>query len=416
MDISKIQKIAIVGSGIAGLTAAHLLHPRYQITMYEANDYIGGHTHTIDVVRQDKVYAVDTGFIVFNEKTYPHFCALLKSLGVDKQPSNMSFSYSQQPHGLEYGGDSLNGIFAKRRNLLNPRFYCFLKDINRFYQCAKQFLVKPDATISFEDWLHSQSLGKMAVDHLIKPMASAIWSTPLDQVGHIPAQFILAFYANHGLLEHRGRPPWYVVSGGSRSYVDALVKPLKDRIRLNSPVLKIRRSSSKVTIVTKDTEQKYDAVVLACHSPQALALLEQPSADEHTILSSIHYSPNIATLHTDTRAMPARKSAWSSWNFQQHQGGQTSLTYYMNLLQTINSDAHFLVSINQPAIDPDQVIASFEYEHPLYNQSSVDAQQRHDQINGQNRTFFTGAYWGNGFHEAGVTSSIEALKALNCSL
>jgi predicted NAD/FAD-binding protein len=407
------QRIAIVGSGIAGLSAAHYLHPTYDITLFEANEYLGGHTHTVVTEVAGQSYAVDTGFIVFNEHTYPHFIALLDALGVPKQLSNMSFSFRDAAADFEYGGDTLNGLFAQRRRLADPHFYRLLWDIARFNREAQACLqrgIPADQTIS--DWVSTHRYGRLFQSSYLLPLAAAIWSTPAHDILDMPLSFLFTFYQNHGLFNVVNRPPWYVVAGGSHTYVEKITAPWRESIHCNTPVRAIQRAENQVTVRTDTGSAVFDAVVLACHSDQALALLEKPTADEYDILSQIPYQENIATLHTDPAALPTQRAAWSSWHYQQHGDQTASLTYYMNKLQTLACPEPICVSINHPTIDPAHVIQTMRYAHPRYTEASVKAKSQHHRINGQQHTFYTGAYWGNGFHEDGVRTSYHALAPL----
>ena len=415
--MNEIKTVAIIGSGISGLTAAHLLQARYDITVYEACNYIGGHTNTIDVTEGSRRLAIDSGFIVFNEKTYPNFIKLIDQLKVKKQVSNMSFSFSSSSTKLEYSGDTVSSLFAQRRNLLNPKFYRFLRDIHQFNKNAKKIIKSEFNDLSLTDFISTQPCGEYFKNCYLNPLAAAIWSTPCEEIGNMPARFLLDFYHNHGLLEIKNRPQWYVIQNGSKSYIEALIKPFKHKILLNHPVLQLTRGRDAVTITTPHSKKTYDAVVIACHSNQALALLQNPSVHEQNILGSIPYINNTAILHTDSGAMPRSRRAWASWNYTQCENqGQASLTYYMNKLQSINSNTNYYVSLNHPNINPKSIIKTFQYDHPLYNHTSVAAKQQHHIINNKQRTFYTGAYWGNGFHEDGVKSSLKALVSLGVRL
>ena len=413
--MDSIKSIAIIGTGISGLTAAHLLHPKYDITLFESNDYVGGHTNTIDVERENKSFSIDTGFIVFNEKTYPNFIKLLNALNVEKQQSNMSFSFSSNRLGLEYSGDTINSLFAQRVNLISPKFYKLLNDIHHFNKKAKLF-IQTDNNMTLDEYSKKQKYSEDLHECYINPLASAIWSTPGNKVGNMPAKFILDFYANHGLLDLKNRPMWYVIKNGSKEYVKKIIKPFSNKILLNDEVHNIKRTDSSVTITTRNGVASFDAVVMACHSDQALNLLENPSDLEQEILSSIQYTKNTAILHTDINALPKNKRAWASWNYIQNCKNQASLTYYMNKLQSIKSSEDFCVSINNTDIDSRKIIKTIQYAHPLYDQKSVNAKKSHHLINNKNRTFYVGAYWENGFHEGGVVSSLTALASLGAVL
>lgn len=414
--MNDIKKIAIIGSGISGLTAAHLLHKKYEICIFEASNYIGGHTNTINIKKECGHYAVDTGFIVFNKKTYPNFIKLLDKLGVEKQESNMSFSFSSQVHGLEYSGNTLGGIFSQRKNVFNPKFYRLLKDIYSFNKRVYQLLKKNISLTTLKKFVEQERYGSYFEACYLNPLASAIWSTPTKYVSNMPASFVFNFYANHGLLDIIDRPQWYVIKGGSSQYVKKIIKPFSDAIRLNEPVKNIKRYNDFIEIETKSSHERFDAVVLSCHSDQALQLLDVPTPDEQRILKSIPYISNKAVLHTDSTMLPKSKRAWSSWNYLHQNEDVASLTYYMNKLQSLITKEDFLVSINNDNINESKIIQSFDYAHPLYSESSVEAKKQHHIINHKNRTFFTGAYWGNGFHEDGVNSSLRALSGLGVAL
>jgi predicted NAD/FAD-binding protein len=410
-----INKIAIIGTGISGLTAAYLLNKKYDITVFEQNDYIGGHTHTVNVKTNSGNYAVDTGFIVFNDRTYPNFIRLLEQLNVEKQNSNMSFSFSSEKNSMEYSGDTLSSLFAQRKNLISPQFYRLLYDIFAFNRRAKTFL-KNKQNMTLEEFIQKNRYGNLFIHSYLNPLASAIWSAPLSSIGNIPAEFILDFYQHHGLLDVVNRPQWYTVKGGSSAYITPMISSFKNKIHLSANVENIKRNDDHVLIEVNGKELEFDAVVIACHSDEAMSLLSDPSELETKILGSIPYNKNSVILHTDTNALPKSKKAWASWNYIDTKQEKASLTYYMNKLQNIQSSECFCVSVNNTSIDKDKIIETFTYTHPSYNEDSVMAKSRHLEINGQRKTFYVGAYWGNGFHEDGVISSIKALEPLGVSL
>jgi predicted NAD/FAD-binding protein len=407
------MKIAIVGTGIAGNVIAYKLRDQHEITVYEAGDYVGGHTNTIDVDIGGQTYAVDTGFIVFNDWTYPHFIQLMNELGVASQASDMSFSVQCNRTGLEYNGSSLNALFTQRLNILRPSFHRMVRDILRFNREAIEFLDREDESLTLGEYLFSNGYAREFIDHYIVPMGAAIWSA--DPVGmlNMPARFFIRFLHNHGLLNIKDRPQWRVIQGGSRSYVEKLVAGHRDRIRLRCPVRRIRRTANNVEIFTdSNNPERFDQVFLACHSDQALALLPDASPQEREVLGAIPYQRNEAVLHTDTRLMPKSRRAWGAWNYHvlDRDQGRVSLTYNMNILQALDAPVQFCVTLNNSdAIDPATVIQRIEYDHPVFMQGSVSAQQRQGEISGINRTYFCGAYWRNGFHEDGVVSALNAL-------
>jgi uncharacterized protein len=406
-------RIAIVGSGIAGLTAAHRLHPEHDLTLFEAGDHVGGHVHTHEINLGGRDYRIDTGFIVFNDWTYPNFIALLDELGVASQASDMSFSVSCGPSGLEYNGATLNSLFAQRANLFKPRFWGMLRDILRFNREAPQLLAEEGNELSLGDYLTANAYGRLFRDYYILPMGAAIWSTDPELMLGFPARFFIRFFLNHGLLAVKDRPVWRVVKGGSRAYVDRLIAPFSDRVRLNCPVTRIERQADQVKIhsLTGGMET-FDAVFLACHSDQALALLANPSPAEHEILAAIPYQPNEAVLHTDIRLLPRRRPAWAAWNYLMPEGpgGRLALTYDMNILQGLEGTETFCVTLNaSERIDPAKVLARVNYHHPLFTLEGATAQARQREINGTWRTYYCGAWWRNGFHEDGLVSALAAL-------
>ena len=409
------MRIAIIGSGIAGLTCAHLLSRRHEVTVFEAANWIGGHTHTVDVHWQGRDYAVDTGFIVFNDWTYPNFIRLLDRLGVASRPTEMSFSVHDPASGLEYNGHNLDSLFAQRRNLLSPGFWGMLRDILRFNRQAIADLDggRIAATTTLGDYLHTRGYGQRFIDHYVVPMGSAIWSMSRADMLGFPLQFFVRFCRNHGLLSVNQRPQWRVIEGGSRSYVEPLCRSFVGRIRLECPVSRITRDDNGVTVLSADGEERFDKVVFACHSDQALALLDAPSANEQEILGAIRYASNDVVLHTDTRLLPQRRKAWASWNYRlgDEQQIPAALTYDMNILQGIDAPVTFCVSLNQTdLIAPEKIIARFDYAHPQYSLAAVAAQARHAELLGPRHSYFCGAYWANGFHEDGVLSALRVAE------
>jgi predicted NAD/FAD-binding protein len=410
-------KIAVVGSGISGNVAAWQLHRQHDITVFEADSRIGGHSNTVDVPWQGQSFAVDTGFIVFNDRTYPQFTRMLDELGVSSQDSEMSFSVRCEITGLEYNGASLNALFAQRRNLLRPRFYRMLFDILRFNREAPRVLKLDEEHMTLDEFLRQGNYSDEFIRHYIMPMGAAIWSASPAGMGGVPVGFFVRFFHNHGLLSVSDRPTWKVIKGGSRNYVNKLVAGFADRIWLNTPVEWIKREGQQVELKARGREvQKFDRVFLACHSDQALALLRDPTPAEREVLGAIAYQRNEAVLHTDARLMPRRKLAWAAWNYhllrdQAANDGRVSLSYNMNILQGLKAPVDFLVTLNhRDAIDPDRVIARFDYDHPVFDPAAVAAQQRHREINGCRHTYYCGAYWRNGFHEDGVASATQAVQ------
>lgn len=410
------MKIAIIGTGIAGNLAAYRLAPNHDITVYESDSRIGGHTNTLDVALDGKIWPVDTGFIVYNDLTYPNFIALMDELGVESQASDMSFSVSSQRDGLEYNGASLNALFAQRSNLLKPSFYRMLADILRFNREAPLLLDTPANDITLGEYLDSNGYSRQFIEHYIVPMGSAIWSATAERMRAAPAMFFVRFFQNHGLLSVSDRPTWRVIKGGSMQYVEKLVRGHRDRIRLNAPVQRIRRHEEAIEVRAAGCEPEfYDRVFLACHSDQALRMLADPTPLERNVLGAIEYQDNEAVLHTDHRLMPQRRRAWAAWNYHIPEGpadpdGKVTLTYNMNILQGLDAPVEFCVTLNnRDAIDPDKVLSSIAYSHPIFTRRAIEAQQQHRAINGAQGTYFCGAYWRYGFHEDGVVSAMNAL-------
>lgn len=409
------MKIAIIGSGIAGLTSAYLLNRRHDITVFEASDWIGGHTHTVDVEVKGQRYAVDTGFIVFNDWTYPNFIRLLSQLGVGFKDTEMSFSVSDPLSGVEYNGHNLNTLFAQRRNLVSPKFIGMVRDILRFNREALQDLnnQRIDADMTLGDYLKANGYSERFIQHYIVPMGAAIWSMSLNDMLGFPLQFFVRFFKNHGLLSVSDRPQWCVIEGGSSSYVAPLTESFKQHIRLNCAVIRVERDGDGVTVHSAAGSERFDKVVFACHSDQALALLAAPTPTEQAILGALPYADNDVVLHTDTRLLPKRPLAWASWNYRL--GGPVdqpaAVTYDMNILQGIQSDTTFCVSLNQTAaIDPSKILARYTYAHPQYSLAGMAAQARWEELLGANHSYFCGAYWANGFHEDGVVSALRVAR------
>ena len=406
-------KIAIIGSGIAGNTIAHYLHAKHDITVFEAESHIGGHTHTHQVQHEGKTVNVDTGFIVFNDRTYPHFINLLNELNVAWQPSSMSFSVRCENTGLEYNGTSLNSLFAQRINLFKPSFHRMIRDILRFNKTSLELLADGNE-IKLGDYLRQGNYSQQFIDQYIVPMGAAIWSTDAKQMLSFPARFFVRFFHHHGMLTVNDRPEWRTISGGSASYVYALTAPFKHKIRLNTPVESVRRLKTSVRVKPiNGEEEKFDFVFFACHSDQALKMLLDKTAEETQILGAIPYQENTIFLHHDINLMPKRKLAWAAWNYHvtNPASNKVAVTYNMNILQGLQSVDPLLVTLNHTHdIHPDKVIKRLTYMHPVYTLAGAAAQARHSEISGINRTAYAGAYWRNGFHEDGVMSALEALK------
>jgi len=404
-------RIAIVGSGISGLVCAYVLCKYHDVVVYEANDYIGGHTHTVQTPSGSRV---DTGFIVFNRENYPNFCGLLSELGIQSQPTSMSFSARCDASGLEYSTSSLNHLFSQRKNLLNPAFYALLRDILRFNRQVTGLLEQVDEKLTVVEFLKQQLYSEVFARHFLYPISTALWSCPQEMLEEFPMRFILEFYLHHGMHKLLNQPGWNVVAGGSSHYVEKLVVPFRDRIRTSCPVSSVQRDKESVYIITKNGTERYDEVIFACHSDQSLRILgDSASIMEREMLIAFPYSKNKVTLHTDTKVLPMNKRAWASWNSQveRQPSPQAKVTYNMNMLQSLKTDQTFCVSLNQDhGIESNKVIERFEYEHPLFNTRRATVQKNHAELIRQKRSSFCGAYWGNGFHEAGVTSGLAVCK------
>lgn len=420
------KRIAIIGSGISGLTCGYLLHKDHDITLFEANDYIGGHTATKSVTVNGKSYDIDTGFIVFNDWTYPNFIKLMDTLGVERQATEMSFSVTSHAANLEYNGNNLNTLFAQRRNLLRPRFWRIVRDIVKFNKACKAVHSEELATHSETLWefIQEQKLSDDFANFYILPMCAAIWSASLAQTRAFPLRFFLQFFNNHGLLNINHRPQWYTLVGGSHAYIKPLTAGFTNAIRLSTPVNAVARTPHGWQITTHDNETTlFDEVIFACHSDQALGMLAAPTDLQQTILGAIPYASNEVVLHTDTYQLPKRKLAWASWNYlikddPQADQAPASVTYDMNILQRLPVDApEFCVTLNNTdAIARDAILGKYHYAHPQYSDAMVKAQQRRNEICGQDNLHFCGAYWYNGFHEDGVRSALDVCKRFGVSL
>lgn len=408
------MKIAIIGSGIAGNTIAWHLHQQHDITVFEAGSHIGGHTHTHTVEKFGQSYQIDTGFIVYNDRTYPNFIQMLDTLGVATQPSLMSFSVRDENTGLEYNGTSLNSLFAQRRNLISPKFIGMIQDILRFNKEAPELLKDSATEITFGDYLNQHGYGQAFIHQYIIPMGSAIWSADPKQMFSFPAKFFIRFFHNHGMLSVNDRPQWRVIQGGSARYAEKLTAGFKDKILLNTPIEQVKRNNNQVTIKAKNRDaENFDWVFFACHSDQALTLMSDATAQEQAILGAIPYQLNDIVLHTDASLMPKRKLAWAAWNYHLTKTaiGRSAVTYNMNILQSLTSPEPFLVTLNHTAnIDETKIIKRLKYHHPVYTHAGIAAQAQHASISGKNRTCYAGAYWRNGFHEDGVYSALQALE------
>jgi predicted NAD/FAD-binding protein len=410
------MRIAIVGSGVSGLVCAHVLGRSHHVTVFEADDRAGGHAHTVRVDLADETHDVDTGFLVYNDRNYPGLVRLFESLGVATKASDMSFSVSDDDSGIEWRGTSLTTLFAQRRNAVRPAFLRMLADVVRFNRAARALLVSSEEPqLSLADLLASGRFSSRFAEWYLVPLGSSIWSADPATFLDMPAVTFARFFDNHGLLRYGDQPSWRTVVGGSRRYVEAIAKPLGRELRLASPVSKISRRDDGVELQSEAGPERFDHVVVATHSDQALNLLSDPSPQEREVLGAIRFQPNRATLHTDARLLPKNRRAWASWNYHRltDQPDQATLTYRLRSLQGIDSAHEILVTLNRDdVIRDEQVLARFDYAHPVFDRPAIAAQRRHEELNGQQRTWFCGAYWGFGFHEDGVQSALAVCRRL----
>jgi predicted NAD/FAD-binding protein len=414
---SEPLKIAVIGTGISGMAAAWLLSANHEVTVYERADRIGGHSNTVDALTPQRAVPVDTGFIVYNEHTYPNLTALFSHFGVASEASEMSLAVSLDKGALEYSGDNLATVFAQKRNIISPRFWSMLHDLYRFYRDAPGDIARLGNEATLGDYLKLGGYGAAFRDDHLLPMAAAIWSAPAKAMLDYPAAAFIRFQENHGLLKLKDRPIWRTVRGGSRSYVATLTKPYANRIRLNQHIVSIRRDTKGVDIQTADGDvQRYDHVVMAAHADQSLAMLSDPSPQERALLTPFRYSRNLAVLHCDEGLMPQRRSIWSSWNYiGERTGGENTVTvsYWMNRLQQLNTKTQMFVTLN-PARPPHAgtIFHSEMYEHPLIDTGALAAQRKLWSLQGRNRTWFCGAYFGAGFHEDGLQAGLAVAEQL----
>jgi predicted NAD/FAD-binding protein len=414
------QRIAVIGAGISGLTAAYLLSRAHEVTVFEANDYAGGHTHTIPVETPDGRCNVDTGFIVYNDRTYPNFIALLTQLGVAGQRTGMSFSVRNERSGIEYRASTLNGLFAQRRNLLNPRMYRLIAEILRFGRQSPRLLEEDDTDTSLSEYLQSEHYSEFFITHFIVPMGAAIWSSSIAAMMAFPASFFIRFFHNHGFLNALDKPHWCVIKGGSWNYVAPLSAPYREQLHLNAPVAAITRRENGVEIRPRGSGAlPFDQVVIAAHSDQALRMLTDPDEHETRVLGALPYQANETVLHSDTSLMPRARRAWASWNYHMHGGMHepVAVSYNMNILQSLDFRRDFIVTLNAKAeIDRAKIIAEMLYHHPLFTREGVRCQDQQDELNGRRRTWFCGAYWRYGFHEDGVVSALNVCRRFGIGL
>lgn len=408
------MKIGIIGSGISGLTAAYLLSKRHEVWLFEKDDWLGGHAHTVDIHDDYGVHAIDTGFIVCNTRTYPNFMHLLKLLDIELINTKMSFSVKAPKINLEYSGTNLNTIFAQRRNIFNPTFWNILTNINRFNKLAETSL-DINSNITLQEFFDRNKISKDAQKYYILPIISAIWSKKCSDVLNMPICFIFKFLDNHGLLKKNSAPQWQTIKNGSRTYVNKVVQPFKNNIMFNTRVQKVVRKDNKVQVLSSQGSMEFDKIIFATHSDQVLSLLSDPTSFEQEIFTSFKYQPSIVTLHTDTNILPNKRPVWSSWNYlvEDDINLLPSVTYNMNILQSLSTKHTYCISLNlHGKIDPSKILQQYTYSHPIYDQTSVDNQQRWKELSSGN-TFFCGAYWRYGFHEDGVISALRVVNAID---
>jgi predicted NAD/FAD-binding protein len=413
------MKIAVIGTGISGMLAAYLLHDEHEITVFEANDYIGGHTNTIDVKTENGTFPVDTGFIVFNQKTYPNFVKLLRRLNVPWQESKMSFSVHCEKTGIEYSPTSLSTLFAQRRNILRPWFFNMIREVFAFRKHLAN-MAELDENITLEHYLREENYSRKFADYFVIPMGAAIWSAEPEGFKDFPACMFARFFLNHGFLNVYDQPQWLVIKGGSREYANALTSSFGERIRTGCRIKEVARFGDRVEVTDeRGNSSSYDHVIIATHSDQALEMLSDPTEAESEVLGSIPYQKNEAVLHTDISLLPDRRRIWSSWNYliPSEVNANVAVTYDMNILQTLEAGCEFCVTLNQrQRIDASKIVQILEYCHPAYRPCALGAQKRYREISGLNRTHYCGAYWGNGFHEDGVNSALAACEFFGKSL
>ena len=404
------MKIAVIGSGISGLSASYYFSKKYKVDLFEQDDHFGGHSYTYDIKEDNKIIAVDLGFIVFNEQTYPNLIRFFNELNVPFEKSNMSFSVSIKDTNVEYGGSGFNAIFANKKNLLNFKFLKMINEIINFYKTAPSLINTETSNITLGDYLKSSKLSKYFIEYHIIPMVAAIWSMPFQKAKEMPLKLFLNFFTNHGLFKLKNRPQWFTVSNRSRTYVKKVLEKISGEVFKNYKVSKILRSENNVRILIGNEYQDYDHVILASHADQSLELLDDPSLEESEILKKFTYVSNEAYLHRDENLMPIRKSAWSSWN-SISKNENTCVTYWLNKLQNLNSEKNYFLTLNPvEAIDKNKIIKKIHFTHPYFNKDNVALQKDLHKLQGKKRTWFCGSYFGYGFHEDGLKSSKELFK------
>ncbi len=411
------MKVAVIGSGISGLSAAHYLSKNFKVDLFEKNNHFGGHSHTLDINVENNIIPVDIGFIVFNFQTYPNFINFLNDNNVEIEKSNMSFSVSVKGTNIEYCGKGILGIFSNKKNLLNFNFFKMFFEIIKFYKKSNN-LKNTEENLKLDDFLKSEGMSEYFINYHIVPMVSAIWSMPPYEAKQMPLTFFLKFFQNHGLFNLKKRPQWYTIKNRSRTYVNKILKTISGEYYKNYPINKISRHPNGVQVFYggKNEFFDYDKVVIATHADEALSLISEPTKDEKDILSNFKYKKNYAIIHTDETVMPNNKKAWSSWNssVNKDNNSQTSITYWLNLLQNLNTKKNFFLSLNPfYKIEKNKIIKEINFTHPYYDKAALDNQKRLKYIQNKNNTLYCGSYFGYGFHEDGIKSSIEIIKYFN---
>ncbi len=410
-----MAKIAILGTGVAGLGLGHFIHQEHDITYYDTNHYIGGHTNTVDVAEGKKLLPIDTGFIVFNEVTYPNLTRLFKELSVETKNSSMSFSVQHLPSRLEFCGSGVNGLFAQRSNIFNIPYLKLLYQINRFNTESPAILDDPKyQNYTLKQYILEKKMGTDILYRYIIPMSSAVWSTEEREMLEFPAVSLVRFFHNHGFLGLNTQHQWKTVVNGARSYVKKIIEPFKDKFQLKNGAKKVFREEGRVKLILQDGSfEYYDKLVFACHADTALSLLENPTLDEKNLLQNFRYQKNIATLHTDESIMPRKKLAWSSWNYRVEDNNESSVVYWMNSLQGISDKTNYFVSINDPnKVNPQKIIRKIDYEHPIFSVNAMKAQEKLSTLNQGKEIYFCGSYFKYGFHEDAFTSGLNLARTL----
>lgn len=413
-----MQKLAIIGTGMAGMGCGWFLHKEYELTVYEQNDYVGGHTNTISVDENGTPVHFDTGFMVFNHVTYPYLTKLFAELGVETKKTSMSFSVQHVESGLEYCGSGLNGLFAQRKNIFSPKFIRMLMQISRFNKESVNWLQnEKDENLSIADYCKRFGLGEDFIHKYLVPMSGAVWSTPPEKMLDFPAHTLIHFFYNHGFLGLNTQHQWWTVTGGSKNYRDKIIVPFRDKIMVNNAAVSVRRENGKVKVKSKDgQEREFDKVIFACHGDDAIAMIENPTADEKRLLSCFRYQPNKATVHTDDSIMPKNKKVWSSWNYRIAKKNETELPstiYWMNSLQGVSDKRNYYVSINEAdEVDPKKIIREIDYTHPLFDVPAILAQKELPKLNETGPLYFCGSYFRYGFHEDALLSAVQLCEGI----